>query len=117
MKVSDVVDALELTVFSGEEGVNNEVTGGYVSDLLSDVMGKANEGDVWITLQTHLNVLAVASLKDISAVILIGGNQPDKETMARSREEGIPVLGTDDAAFITAGKLYHLFKDKGIVQS
>ena len=106
MKVIDLVEKLELTVFSGQKGLNNELTGGYVSDLLSDVMGFASEGQVWITLQTHQNVLAIASLKDLAAVILVKGLQPDEDTLKHSEEEGIPLLGTEMGTFEIAGKLY-----------
>jgi hypothetical protein len=65
--------------------LNNEISGGYVSDLLSDVMGNAAENEVWITLQTHQNVMAIASLKDLAAVILVKGFEPDEDTLERSR--------------------------------
>jgi serine kinase of HPr protein (carbohydrate metabolism regulator) len=108
MKVSDLVKELNLTLFSGEEGLENEVAGAYVSDLLSDVMGFAKEGEVWITLQTHQNVLAVASLRDLPAVILVKGLEPDAEMRAHSEREGIPVLGTTLPAFEITGRLYVL---------
>ena len=71
MTVQDIVSQLNLTVCSGQEGLQREVKGGYTSDLLSDVMGHAQEGDVWVTLQTHKNVMAIASLKEIAAIILV----------------------------------------------
>ncbi len=108
MKVTDIVEKLGLTVFSGHEGLDREVTGGYASDLLSDVMGHAAAGTVWMTIQTHRNVMAIASLKDISAVIITSGEQPGEETMAQSNEEGVPFLGTDLRTFELAGKLYSL---------
>ena len=58
MKVCDLVKMLNLTVFCGEEGLDTEITGGYTSDLLSDVMGHIEEGMLWITMQTHQNILA-----------------------------------------------------------
>lgn len=108
MKVKDLVEKLDLKVFSGSSGLDKEITGGYVSDLLSDVMGFAKEGDVWITLQTHKNVMAVATLKDIAAVILVKGFEPDEDTLEVSNEEGIPVLGSNDQTFELSGKLYNL---------
>ncbi len=110
MKVSDVVKELNLKVFCGEAGLNREVTGGYVSDLLSDVMGNASEGELWVTLQTHRNVLAIASLKELAAVILVKGFEPDDDTMEHSAEEGIPVLGTELDTFELAGRLYNLIQ-------
>ncbi|TVR71268.1 MAG: serine kinase [Marinilabiliales bacterium] len=108
MTVADIVKELGLKVFSGEENLDGKVTGGYVSDLLSDVMGNAAEGMVWITLQTHRNVTAVASLKDLAAIILVKGLVPDDDMAGQAAMEGIPVLGTGMQAFDVAGKLHNL---------
>lgn len=108
MTVKDIKTTLQLETLSGEKGLDREVTGGYVCDLLSDVMGNSKEGQVWITLQTHKNVMAIASLRDLAAVILINGLKPDADTAAQSELEGIPILGTKVPAFETAGRLYEL---------
>ena len=108
MKVSDLVKQLHLRVYGGEKGIEKEVKGGYVSDLLSDVMGNAGEGKAWITLQTHKNVMAIASLKDLPAVMLVKGFQPDADMLDQANEEGIPVLGTTENTFEIAGKLYNI---------
>lgn len=107
MKVSDLVDKFELKVYSGNEGLNREIQGAYVSDLLSDVMGNAEEGEIWITLQTHQNVMAIASLKDMAAVILVKDLEPDEDTLSYSNREGIPVLGTSLETFEFSGLLYN----------
>ena len=106
MKVSELVKELNLKVFSGKEGLDREITGGYVSDLLSDVMGHADAGKVWITLQTHKNVIAIASLKELAAVILVKGHQPEPDMLAQANIEEIPVLGTEEEAFEISGKTY-----------
>ncbi len=106
MKVSDLVEKFDLKVFSGNKGLENEISGAYVSDLLSDVMGNACENEVWITLQTHQNVIAIASLKDLAAVILVKGLIPGADMLAKSNEEGIPVIGTGCGTFEIAGLLY-----------
>lgn len=108
MQVKDIISALGLTVLSGNNGLSREVTGGYASDLLSDVMGNCESGQVWITLQTHKNVMAIASLRELSAIILVKGNKPEAETAEKSEEEGIPILGTDLPTFTVAGQLYQL---------
>lgn len=110
MTVREVAEKLELRVICGRQGLENEVSGGYASDLLSDVMGHADAGQVWITLQSHKNVMAIASLKDLAAVILISGNKPEQDTIAQSEEEAIPILATDLPCFEVAGKLYELLK-------
>ena len=108
MTVKEVVDALNLKVLSGVEGLDKNVEGCYVSDLLSDVMGNAEMGNIWITLQTHKNVMAIASLKELAAVILVKGQSASDDTLEQSNEEGIPYLSTDAETFDTAGKIYQL---------
>lgn len=108
MKVKELVEKLDLSVFCCEEHLDREIKGGYASDLLSDVMGFAKEGNVWITLQTHKNVMAIASLKELAAIILVKGNKPEDDTLEQAIEEGIPILGTKEQAFETVGKVYQL---------
>lgn len=110
MKVKELVEALGLKVYSGEQGLNNLVEGGYTSDLLSDVMGNAERGKLWITLQTHKNVMAIASLKELAGILLVKGLKPEQDTAEQSNEEGIPVLGTEEDAFEINGKIYELLK-------
>ena len=71
MKVKELVEALNLKVLSGENGLDRDIDGCYVSDLLSDVMGNAEMGNIWVTLQIHKNVMAIASLKELACVILV----------------------------------------------
>lgn len=111
MNVSAIVEKLSLRVFGGNKGLANDVTGGYTSDLLSDVMGHANAGAIWVTLQTHKNVAAIASLKEVAAVVFVKGYEPDADTLAQANEEGIPLLGTNDNTFEINGKLYDLLKE------
>ncbi|MDY4043395.1 MAG: DRTGG domain-containing protein [Marinifilaceae bacterium] len=115
MKVQDLITRLGLTVHSGKEGLEREVTGGYTSDLLSDVMGHAKEGDAWVTLQTHKNIMAIASLKDLAAIIVVKGHVPEEDTTAESEKEGIPILTTREETFEITGRLYELLKSEQIV--
>lgn len=108
MTVRELVEKMNLTVFCGQEKLDNEIKGGYVSDLLSDVMGFAQEGNVWVTLQTHKNVIAIASLKELACVVLVKGNQPDEDMLEQAKAEEIPVLGTSAQTFETAGTIYQL---------
>jgi predicted transcriptional regulator len=107
MTVSDIVKNLNLEVYCGAEGLSREVSGGYVSDLLSDVMGNAQEGNVWVTLQTHKNIMAIASLRDLAAIICVKGLKPDNDTIEASNQECIPVLGTKEKSFEITGKLFN----------
>jgi len=110
MKVTDIVKKLNLTVIAGINGLERDVTGGYVSDLLSDVIGNAGQGNIWITLQSHLNIVAVASLKDISAIIIVRGTRPDEHTIMKSNEENIPILSTGEGTFNITGRLFELLR-------
>ena len=104
--VKQLVDQLNLKVFCGEEHLDREIKGGYVSDLLSDVMGFAKEGDVWVTLQTHKNVIAIASLKELACVIVVKGFTPEADMLEQAKEEEIPILGPDKQTVHCTGKLY-----------
>jgi predicted transcriptional regulator len=108
MNVAQLAEKLQLMVFGGEAGLNTEISGGYTSDLLSDVMGFANADQVWITLQTHKNIMAIASLKELAAIILVKGFSPDEDTLAQANEEGIPILGSKEQAFELSAKIYNL---------
>ena len=110
MKITDIIQQLDLKVLSGQNGLSNKIKGGYVSDLLSDVMGNAKEGEIWITLQTHQNIIAVASLKDIAAIIIVKGADPEADTIEKSNIENIPLLGTELDTFTIAGRLFELLK-------
>ncbi len=110
MTVQELVNALNLTVLSGSNGLNREIEGCYVSDLLSDVMGNAEINNVWVTLQTHKNVMAIASLKELACVILVKGQTASEETLEQSNEEGIPFLSTTMQTYETVGKIYDLLK-------
>lgn len=110
MILTEIISRLDLKALSGQYGLQKEVTGGYVSDLLSDVIGKAEEGQIWITLQTHQNIIAVAALKDLAAIIIVRGAVPDEDTIEKSNAENIPLLSTDMDTFHIAGRLFELLK-------
>ncbi len=110
MKLKDLVNELSLEVKTFEQGLENEVTGAYVSDLLSDVMGNSKKGDVWITLQTHLNIVAVAGHAGLSGIILVGGRKPQDAVIEKAEAEKLSIMSTPLSAFEAAGKLYQLLK-------
>lgn len=114
MTVNDVAKKLNLTVLSGNMGMDREVKGGYVSDLLSDVMGYSREGQIWITIQNHKNVMAIASLKDLAAIILVKGIKPSADTEQQSNEENIPILGTELETYDIAGLLHTFLTNESV---
>jgi predicted transcriptional regulator len=108
MKLRQIAETLALTVKAGERGMDAEVTGGYAADLLSCAMAGARTGDVWLTLQGHLNVVAIASLADLTGIIVTENKPVSMDTIAKADEEGIPILSTPLPTFVLAGKLWEL---------
>jgi hypothetical protein len=108
LTVEQIVSALKLEVAAGTDHLANTVTGGYASDLLSCVMAGAHEGNVWVTLQAHTNVIAVAELLNLACVIITEGARPDAETLVRASEKGIPTLLAKEGTFTIVGKLAQL---------
>ncbi len=109
MKVKEIIEKLDLKCLN-EANLDAEIKGAYSSDLLSDVMGNARSGQIWITMQTHKNVTAIASLKDIPAIIIVRGGVPDDDMMEHAKEEGICILVSSEPTFTVCGKLYELIK-------
>ncbi|TEU07324.1 MAG: serine kinase [Candidatus Aminicenantes bacterium] len=108
MKLKEIVEKLQLKVLTARDKLDEEVTGGYTSDLLSDVIANSKQGNLWITLQTHQNTIAVAKLKDLAGIIIVNNREPDEETLAKAKEENVPLLCSEEMAFEVSGKLYEL---------
>lgn len=106
MRVKEVAEKLGLKILAA--GNDQEVTGGYVSDLLSDVIANAEEGCLWITVQRHLNIVAVAQLKKLAAIVISRGGEPDAAVLARAGQEGLFVLSGAEDSFTIAGRLFAL---------
>lgn len=107
MTVEEIIAELSLTVVVGDK-LEQPVSGGYVSDLLSNVMGQAGSGNIWVTMQGHQNVVAVSLLAGLAAVIIAGGVNPDATTVNKAKAEGVILLTTELSAFEVAGQLYKL---------
>jgi len=108
MKLKEIIEKLQLKVLTGQDKLHVEVTGGYTSDLLSDVIANSKQGNLWITLQIHQNIIAVAKLKDLAGIIIVNNREPDEETLQKSKEENVPLLSSEEMAFEISGKLYEL---------
>ncbi len=106
MNLYDVVEALDLTVISGNDSLKRKVRTGYVSDLFIDVLSNSSHGDIWITARIYHSIVAIAVFKEHIGIIVVGGNRPDVETIKRSREKGLPLFTTPLPAFEVAGKLF-----------
>ena len=107
MTIGDVVKVLPIKVVTGE-GIDKQINGGYTSDLLSNVMGFAAPGNIWVTMQGHQNIIAVASLANLAAVVITGGVEPERDTIQKAESEGIVLLTTDLPSFELVGRLYKL---------
>jgi hypothetical protein len=107
MNVSSLVESLGLVLHNEGDG-KRPASRGVVGDLLSFVMGGAPEGSVWVTLQTHVNLAAVAVLKEIPLVILASGRIPDQELVERCRKENITLATAAQSPFDVCGALHDL---------
>ena len=103
--VRDVVQQLGLRVLAAEGQLGREVVGGYVGDLLSCVMAHAAPGDLWVTVQGHANVVAVAVLVGIAGVIVAENARVDPATLQKAEAEGIPILSSPKPSFSVVADL------------
>lgn len=112
MIVKEIMETLNLTLVAGKDGLSNKVEGVYVCDLLSWVMSHSKHGDAWITIQTHSNVIAVASLLELSCVIIPENAEIEEDTIKKADEEGIPLLITSNNAVYICSQLNHVILEK-----
>jgi len=110
MKLNKIKKELNLKMLTPDISLDNEVKGGYTSDLLSDVMANSKAKYIWITLQVHLNIVAVAKLKELTGIIIVNGRKPDPDTLKKAEQESCPVFATSKTAFEISGELYQLLK-------
>jgi predicted transcriptional regulator len=112
MNVNEVAEKLKLEV-KVRGNLDRDVRGCYVSDMLSDVLANGQEGNLWITRQTHPNVVAVAAIKGLSGIVITGGKPIDPETLTKAEGEEVPVLATGLSSFEVAGICYNLLAGSG----
>ncbi len=105
MKISEVISMLGLEVYVEGDG-EREIKGVITGDLLSFIMAQAMEDWLWVTIQVHLNVAAVAVLKDVPLIITASGRKPGKDLEDRCRIEGISLAGATASAYEVAGRLW-----------
>lgn len=105
MKVSELAEQLGLKIICGGAGLERALRGCYIGDLLSLAMSRVQKDNVWITIQTNINVAAVASLTEAGCVLLCDGFTPDENMLQRAELEEIAVLGSEKTAYELAGAL------------
>jgi hypothetical protein len=109
LNLAEIIHSLDLKVVSGPRDLSGVIpSGGYTSDLLSCVMTGAPHGGIWVTLQAHSNVVAVAALLELVAVIITEDAQPEPATIRKADEEGITLLTTPKPSFQVVGKLWEM---------
>ena len=108
MKLRQIVEKFRLKVVCNADNLDVEVNNGYVSDLVSDVLANSEENDLWITQQIHPNIVAVASMKGLSGIVIINGREPEEETVKKAEEKDIPIVVSQMTAFERSGRLYAL---------
>ncbi len=108
MKLKSLAEQLGWELKTQNVPVEGEVCTGYASDLLSDVLANSIEGDLWITRQTHLNIVAIAVMRDLSGILLVNGAQPDPDTVEKAVEKMVPIFRTTLPTFEIVGRLYQL---------
>jgi len=106
MNLAELIERFDLKVFSGRPESARTISGGYASDLLSDVIARGQKGQLWITIQVHPNIIAVAVLKELAAIVLVNGREPAAETVTWAEKERVPIFGTPLSAFEFTGRLY-----------
>lgn len=106
MTITDLAALVEGTAIGTAGALAREAGGGYASDLLSDVMANAQDGDAWITLQRHVNTVAVAQLRSLAAIVIVNGRQPEADVLERAAAHDVAIVTTALTAFDAAGRLY-----------
>lgn len=110
MNVKELAQNLNCAILTGEDNLDNEVTGGYCGDLLSWVMGRASAGDAWLTVMGNVNSIAVAVLADTACIILTENASLDEDAKNRAEQQGVPVLRSEQNSFELAVRLSELLK-------
>ena len=108
MNLKDIITKLNLEVIDSTIELNKEIHYGYCSDMLSDVMGNAKENSIWITLQIHQNIIGVAVMKEISAILMVNNRKPEVDTIKKAKFQNVILLSTHYSAFEISGLLYEM---------
>ncbi len=105
MKISDLTEKLNFKLITKADYDDRDITGCYIGDLLSWVMGKANSGDAWITIMNNINIVAVATLTDAACIILCEGVSLDSEVIEKADVQGVVIVQCSDTAYEAACKI------------
>ncbi len=109
MQLKEIINKLDLEILN-EADLDTQVKGCYIGDLLSNVMAKAKEGDLWVTIQGHQNIIAVALLADAAAVIVAEDSEVDEKSLQRAKEKEVNLLRSELSAY----ELAQIFNKMGV---
>jgi len=110
MTILETASALGLEIIQGNFE-DSSLSSAYTSDLLSDVIANAKEGGALITIQAHKNTVAVATLANISVIIVCNSRPIPDDMLDAARGEGIAILLSKENQFTVSGKLYNLLSN------
>jgi predicted transcriptional regulator len=111
MTVQEIVKQLNMTVLCGsDDELQKQVSSGYACDLLSRVMANGQKDSLWITVQSHINVVAIASLHEMACVVIPEKIAVPAETIEKAKQEGIVLLSCEKDTFTIASQLPSLSK-------
>ena len=109
MNLQEIINHFDLTVLTHPKSFSSvRPTGGYASDLLSCVIAGAKPGNLWLTIQAHNNIVAVASLNELAAVIVTENASPEASVIDKANEQGVTLLVSRENTYTLAGKLWEL---------
>ncbi len=97
MKLAKMINELELCPFTIADDTL-EVNGAYCGDLLSDVLAHVEANDLWFTIQSHVNIVAVAQLRDVACIVLVNDVAPDPQTISKAQSLGINICGSSQTS-------------------
>jgi hypothetical protein len=108
MKIADLASTGKFRALAEAADLNREISGCYISDLLSWVMGHAKTGNCWITIMGHINIVAIASLLELACIVVCEGGEVEASALEKAKEEGIAIFSTDLSSFEAARLLISL---------
>jgi len=106
MTLREIADRLGCQILAGARRGDRRVTGGFCGDLLSNVLAAARPGDLWLTIQHHVNVVGVAQVAGLAGILLVEGVEPAESVIAKAEELDVAVLRSSQSAFELAGRLH-----------
>lgn len=112
MTVKELAEKLGAEILTGKNSLSRDIDGCYIGDLLSWVMGRAEMDNVWLTVMGNINTIAVATLADVSCIVLTENAALDANAKARAVMQDVAILQTEENSYQTAIKIYELFKEE-----